>query len=45
MRKASEQDRWDVTPADLMECGPEPGMPPQKVRIGPLGDVTALERD
>jgi len=44
-RKASEQDRWDVTPGDLKDCGPEPGKPPQKVRVGPLGDVTLLEND
>ncbi len=44
-RKASEQDRWDLTPADLKNCGPEPGRPPVKVRVGPLGDVTVLERD
>jgi CRISPR-associated endonuclease Csn1 len=44
-RKASEQDRWDVTPADLKECGPEPGKPPVKVRVGPLGDIKVLERD
>jgi hypothetical protein len=44
-RKASEQDRWDVTPAGLMDCGAEPGKPPQKVHVGPLGDVTVLEHD
>ncbi len=44
-RKASEQDRWAVTPADLKECGPEPGQPPYKVRVGPLGDVQRLDRD
>jgi CRISPR-associated endonuclease Csn1 len=44
-RKASEQDRWDVTPADLKACGPEIGKPPQKVRVGPLGDVTVLDKD
>lgn len=44
-RKASEQDRWDVTPGDLKDCGAEPGKPPQKVRIGPLGRVVPLEND
>ena len=44
-RTAAEQDRWDVTPADLKDCGPEPGQLPCKVRVGPLGDVTVLERD
>ena len=44
-RKASEQDRWNVTPADLKHCGPEPGKPPEKVRVDPLGNVVPLERD
>jgi hypothetical protein len=44
-RKASEQDRWDVTPADLKACGPEPGQPPYKVRVSPLGEVTPLDKD
>ncbi len=44
-RKASEQDRWDVTPGDLKDCGPEPGKPPQKVRVDPLGNVVILEND
>jgi hypothetical protein len=44
-RKASEQDRWDVTPADLRSCGPEPDQAPYKVRVGSLGDVTRLHRD
>jgi len=44
-RKASEQDRWDVTPGDLKDCGPEPGKPPQKVRVGPLGNVVVLQND
>lgn len=44
-RKASEQDRWDVTPADLKHCGPEAGEPPVKVRVGPLGDVRVLQSD
>jgi len=44
-RKASEQDRWDVMPGDLKNCGPHPGEPPCKVRVGPLGDVTRLKRD
>jgi CRISPR-associated endonuclease Csn1 len=41
-RKASEQNRWDVTPGDLRECGPEPGTPPYKVRVSPLGDVRRI---
>jgi len=41
-RKASEQDRWSVTPANLRSCGPTPTTPPYKVRVGPLGDVTRL---
>lgn len=44
-RKASEQDRWDVSPADFRECGPEPGKQPVKVRVSPLGQVTMLDRD
>mgnify|MGYP000477655232 CR=1 FL=1 len=44
-RKASEQDRWDVTPSDLKLCGPEPGKPPQKVRVNPLGEVVVLDKD
>lgn len=44
-RKASEQDRWSVTPNDLRVCGPNPGEPPYKVRVGALGDVRRLEKD
>jgi hypothetical protein len=44
-RKASEQDRWSATPDNLRQCGPEPGTPPIKVRVGPLGDLTHLTRD
>ncbi|HPD31060.1 MAG TPA: type II CRISPR RNA-guided endonuclease Cas9, partial [Phycisphaerae bacterium] len=44
-RKASEQDRWAVTPGDLRLCGPEPDRPPYKVQVGPLGDVKRLEKD
>lgn len=44
-RKASEQDRWNVTPGDLKDCGPEPGKPPQKVGVDPLGDMVLLEKD
>jgi hypothetical protein len=44
-RKASEQDRWDVTAGDLRGCGPEAGKPPQKVRVGALGDVVLLKND
>jgi len=44
-RKASEQDRWDVTPGDLKNCGPEPGVPAYKVRVSPLGEVRRLEHD
>lgn len=44
-RKASEQDRWAVTPGDLKNCGPESGKPPYKVRVSPLGEVRRLERD
>jgi CRISPR-associated endonuclease Csn1 len=42
-RKASEQDRWDVTPGDLRVCGPEPGAPPYKVRVDPLGNIRRLD--
>jgi hypothetical protein len=42
-RRATEQARWDLTPSDLMQCGPEPGVPPYKVSISPLGDV--MRRD
>ena len=44
-RKASEQDRWSATPDNLRQCGVEPGTPPVKVRVGPLGDVTIVNRD
>jgi CRISPR-associated endonuclease Csn1 len=44
-RKASEQNRWAVSPADLKNCGPEPGQPPYKVRVSPLGEVRRLEKD
>ncbi len=44
-RTAEEQERWDVTLGALKNCGPEPGKPPYKVRIGPLGDVTPIPND
>ena len=44
-RSASEQDRWSVTPSNLKKCGEEPGKPPYKVRVSPLGEVRRLERD
>lgn len=44
-RRPNQQDRWNVTPADFRHCGPEPGQPPIKVRVSPLGEVTRLERD
>lgn len=44
-RKAGEQDRWDVTPADLRHCGPEPEKPPLKVQVSPIGKVRVLEKD
>lgn len=52
-RKAGEQDRWDVTPADLKDCGPRTypfDVPagfvgPAKVHVGPLGDAKLLLRD
>lgn len=44
-RNADEQDRWDVSYADLKACGPESGVPPCKVRVGPLGTVTRLIND
>ncbi len=42
---ADEQDRWDVTYAKLKECGPEPGRPPYKVAVSPLGEVRPLVND
>jgi hypothetical protein len=42
-RKASEQDRWDVTPADLRKCGPESGQSPYKVRVDALGAVRRID--
>ena len=44
-RKASEQDRWDVTPGDLKDCGPTLGHPPYKVRVSPLGKPAPLHND
>lgn len=44
-RTSKHQDRWDVTPGDLKNCGPQPGEPPVKVHISPLGEVKVLERD
>ncbi len=44
-RKAAEQDRWAVAPADLKACGPRPQAPPEKVRVGPLGGISVLVRD
>jgi CRISPR-associated endonuclease Csn1 len=42
-RKASEQDRWDLPPADLRKCGPEPGKTPYKVRVDALGAVRRID--
>jgi CRISPR-associated endonuclease Csn1 len=44
-RNADKQDRWDVTYAKLKECGPEPGRPPYKVAVSPLGEVRPLAND
>ncbi|MCH7994606.1 MAG: hypothetical protein IIB57_09190, partial [Planctomycetes bacterium] len=44
-RKASEQDRWAVTPGHLKQCGPDPATPPYKVWVSPLGEVRRLEKD
>lgn len=44
-RRAGEQDRWSVSPADLKDCGVIPGEPPAKVRVNPLGEVRRLVRD
>ncbi|HUU95336.1 MAG TPA: type II CRISPR RNA-guided endonuclease Cas9 [Phycisphaerae bacterium] len=44
-RTLQHQDRWDVTPADLQNCGPMPGEPPYKVRVTPLGEVIPLSDD
>ncbi|NLX20774.1 MAG: hypothetical protein GXY55_03760 [Phycisphaerae bacterium] len=44
-RRASEQDRWDVAPTGFKECQIEPGHPPVKVRVGPLGQITILQKD
>jgi len=41
-RRAAEQDRWEVTPAGLKECEPEPGTPPYKVRVSALGHIRPL---
>jgi hypothetical protein len=34
-----------VTPNNLRQLGPEPGQPPRKVHVSPLGHVQPLERD
>lgn len=44
-RKAAEQDRWSVSLSNLKNCGPEAGIPPHKVHVSPLGDVTLLTRN
>lgn len=44
-RTSEHQDRWDAVPAHLEDCGPEPGNPPYKVHVGPLGEVHRLDRD
>jgi len=43
-RSANEQDRWNIVPSKLKECGLAPGEPPQKVWISPLGEVRPLVR-
>ncbi len=44
-RKASEQHRWAAAPADLQKCSREPGQPPYKVAVGPLGGPRPLKND
>lgn len=44
-REEKEQDRWDISYADLKRCEPEPGKRPYKVRVSPLGEVTPLHND
>jgi hypothetical protein len=36
-RRAGSQDRWEVTPAGLRDCGSELNTPPRKVTVDPLG--------
>ncbi|NLX13197.1 MAG: type II CRISPR RNA-guided endonuclease Cas9 [Phycisphaerales bacterium] len=41
----SNREEISVTPADMKSLGPEPSIPPYKVRVGPLGEVTRLDYD
>jgi hypothetical protein len=34
-----------ITPAKLKNLGPEVGVPPHKVRVGPLGNLQRLAED
>ncbi|RIK67924.1 MAG: type II CRISPR RNA-guided endonuclease Cas9 [Planctomycetota bacterium] len=41
----SAREEIPIVVGKLKDLGPEPGKPPLKVRVGPLGDVTVLEKD
>jgi CRISPR-associated endonuclease Csn1 len=43
--KCPKRNDIDLSPAQLQKMEIEPGLPPQKVWVGPLGDVKVLERD
>jgi len=43
--KESRREDIRCSPRQLRDLGPEPGVPPYKVRVSPLGEVTRLERD
>ncbi len=42
-RPASEQARWEATPAQLKELGPVPGQPIVKVLVSPLGEIREIQ--
>lgn len=41
----TKREEIDMTPGDLKNLGPEPGKPPVKVRVDPLGQVRPLHHD
>jgi hypothetical protein len=43
--KCPKRKDIDLSPPQLQRLGTEPGLPPQKVWVGPVGDVKVLVRD
>lgn len=41
----TKREDISVAPSNLKDLGPQPGVPPYKVRVSPLGVITRLEKD